>query len=136
MMFMKRKTQADFGSTSGVHFALPVVKESSRDCFAFFPTSGLWLTVSRGVAETYRKKQVGSSLYRQPRDCKQACDVKATRKKEAGSTFKVHSGNIQRPTGKNRALCFPNESVGRAAPVLHKLDNRAGPRQGGRRDLN
>lgn len=87
MMFMNGKTQADFGSTSGVHFALAVVKESSRDCFAFFPTSGLWLTVSRGVAETYRKKQVGSSLYRQTRDCKQACDVKAMRKKRGWQHF-------------------------------------------------
>lgn len=71
-------------------FALQAVKESSRDCFCFlffFPrplAHGV-----EGVAETYRKEQVGSAFYRQPCDCKESVWRETCR--EAGNSLEAQS---------------------------------------------
>lgn len=92
------------------------MKESSQDCFCFcfFPRP-LAHGVA-GVAETYRKEQVGSAFNRQPCDLKGARDVKA-KCREAGNSLGVQcemfhaaaetSSVISGPTRKESSFVFP-----------------------------
>lgn len=73
-------------------------------CFVFFPrplAHGV-----KGVAETYRREQVGSAFYRQPCDCKGACDMKATCR-EAGNTLQAQSELFHAADETNGAILRP-----------------------------
>lgn len=94
----------------------------------------------KGVAETYRKEQVGSAFYRQPCDCKGTCDVTGKRREPGNGwgvqceVFRATADTSERHFGTNGErikLCVSLMSC--SLVLLHR--QRAETQQGGRTSI-